>query len=225
MTLVIWDIDGTLVDGAGAGHRALQRAVSRVLATEVDLSGMDYAGRTDRSLIEEALTRGGGRPASEWRQVRDQYVAILPRELASSPGRVLPGVHEALTSLAAHPHVQQVLGTGNVEAGAWIKLGHFGLASFFATGGFGDHHRTRTPVIREAYRAAARHYAEPFDTVVVVGDTPRDADAARALRFHAIGVATGRYRREELEPHFPVVLDSLEPTDALAEHVARLSVR
>lgn len=213
MLLVIWDIDGTLVEGAGAGHRALVRAVSTVLETDVDLDGMDYAGRTDRSLFEEALARGGGRPATDWMRVRDQYIRILQQELASGGGRALPGAEDALMRLGAMSDVRQVIGTGNIEAGAWIKLGYFGLAKYFGTGGFGDNHRVRTPVIRDAFLAAQRHYEAQFDPVVVVGDTPRDADAAKALNIHAVGVATGRYSHGELEPHFAVVLDSLAPTE------------
>lgn len=220
--LVIWDVDGTLVDAAGAGHRALVRAVEAVLGYPPDAQGLDYAGRSDRAIIEELLTRSGGRPLTDWPRVRDRYPYYLQDELKHSAGRALPGAASVLAAIDAEPDMAQVLGTGNLEAGAWIKLGHFGLARYFATGGFGDFHRTRPPILAEAWRAAARHYERAFPRAVVVGDTPRDAEAARALGLPVLLVATGRYRRHDLLGFAPRVLTSLTPTDVVLDVLREL---
>jgi phosphoglycolate phosphatase len=212
MLLIVWDIDGTLLDAAGAGHRALVRAVETVVGHSVNLAGLDYAGRPDRALIEEALARAGGHPGSEWPLVREHYTRILHEELAETRGRVMPGVEDLLDAVADDPRLAQVLGTGNLEAGAWIKLGHFGLARYFATGGFGDTHRTRPPILRDAVASAARHFERTFDRIVVVGDTPRDGEAAKALGLDAVLVATGRFSRQALTPLGYPVLDDLSST-------------
>jgi phosphoglycolate phosphatase len=213
MLLVIWDVDGTLVDAAGAGHRALVRAVASVVGHPVNLDGLDYAGRTDRALIEESLARSGGRPASDWPLVREEYTRLLQEELSVSAGRALPGAQAVLEAVAGQRPMRQVLGTGNLEAGAWIKLGHYGLAHYFATGGFGDSHRTRPPILREAIANATRHYESRFDHVVIVGDTPRDADAAEALGVPCLLVATGRYPAGTLAEYGPHVLANLTDTE------------
>lgn len=214
MDVVLWDVDGTLLDAEGAGHRALLKAVQSVTGVPVDLAGMDFSGRTDRALIEEALARANGKPVEEWAKVRDRYGFYLQDELRQGGGFALPGVEALLTLLAErYPRIAPVLGTGNLEQGAWLKLGRYGLAHHFSCGGFGDRHRTRVPVLQDALAAARRHWQTPIRHVLVIGDTPRDAEAARALSVPCLLVATGHHNFSALRQSGPDVLADLADTE------------
>jgi len=98
--------------------------------------------------------------------------------------------------------------TGNVRAGAKLKLEHFGLWHFFRFGGFGDHHPDRDDIARDAMAAARERLDGTYDParVWVVGDTPKDVQCARAIGAQAIAVATGVYSMDELLPAEPDVL-------------------
>jgi phosphoglycolate phosphatase len=212
--LVVWDVDGTLLDAKGAGHRALTRAVRAVTGHDVGLHGLDLAGQTDRQLMEEAL-RLAGAPARLWPAASRLYPDLLDEELKRGDATALPGVSRVL-DLLADTGAASVLGTGNVEQGAYRKLAHVGLGGRFATGGFGDRHRTRPPVIRDAIRAGHRQYGRTLKPVVV-GDTPRDAAAAAACGVPVVLVATGRFSVADLTPLSPWVLSNLaDPVQALA---------
>lgn len=201
--LVIWDVDGTLLDAKGSGHRALARAITEVTGKSASLANMDVAGQSDRLLLEMALRRVG-ESARRWEAVREAYGLYLDRELAERGSFALPGVRETLHLLGP----ARVLGTGNLEVGARLKMSHAGLLEFFQGGGYGDRHRTRAPLIRDAVRVGRKLFGRRL-VPVIIGDTPRDAAAGRALSMPVVLVATGRFTVAELRAHGAIVLPDL----------------
>lgn len=204
VTLVLFDIDGTLVQTGRAGVRGMNRAFEDLFGVSDALTGVPVAGRTDRAIVSQVLTTIG-RPATSdtIATVRDEYCRRLPDALAdpaSRPMGVLPGVWDLLAALEARPDVVVGLLTGNFVAGAALKLGHFDLWTRFPFGAFGDEHTDRRALVPVALDAAAAngHSAIPPDRVVVVGDTPLDVDCAHANGARAVAVATGMYTTDDL---------------------------
>ncbi len=206
-TLVLFDIDGTLVLTGRAGVRALDRAVHEVAGHSGLVDRVPIAGRTDRAIITDALGAIGISPEHQtFTEVRDRYCAHLSREvLADSPHPklVLPGVRDVLDALApleAAGDVAVGLLTGNFMRGAEIKLGYFDLWRRFRFGAFGDLHVDRRDLVPLAIDAAARAGAGIVDPqhTIIVGDTPADVDCAHAHGAQAIAVATGSYSVEQL---------------------------
>src|SRR5262249_6688287 len=121
--------------------------------------------------------------------------------------------------LAVREQVAVGLLTGNVRAGAWLKLGHYGLDHHFAFGGFGDHHWERDDVAREALAAAHAHLPGRVvpERVWVIGDAPLYVQCARAIGVRAAAVATGWHSRAELAAARPDLLltDLSDPTPLL----------
>jgi phosphoglycolate phosphatase-like HAD superfamily hydrolase len=203
-TLVLFDIDGTLIQSGRAGLRGMTAAFRRLHGRDNALAGVPFAGRTDRAIVADVLVRLGVEPSDEHlTRLREAYLDDLRTEIGrpvEAPSGVLPGVLDLLAALDDLPHVAVGLLTGNFEGGAAIKLGHFGLWERFRFGAYGDDHTDRRALVPVALERAARAGVPvpPLERVTVVGDTPLDVDCARAHGARAFGVATGPFGRDEL---------------------------
>jgi phosphoglycolate phosphatase-like HAD superfamily hydrolase len=213
--LILFDVDGTLVDVAGAGRRAMDRAFREVLKVDgiERAKHVPYAGRTD-PVIFEAVAEELGVGAATFRERRDDVVRRFVRELEKemqrpdSRRRVLPGVRALLEKLEATDGVHLGLVTGNLEAGARAKLAPFDLNRFFPSGGFSSDDPDRRRIARIACDRMSELTGKDFrpQDVTVVGDTQHDVDCARANGFRAVAVDSGWVPREILEQADPDVL-------------------
>ena len=203
--LVLWDVDGTLVDTAGQGRHAFADAFEEVFGRPLDVE-VPFAGRTDHQIALAILERNGveGVHADLPRVHEALADALVAREeLIRSEGRALPGAAEALSALAAREDVLQSLVTGNIEANAAVKVAAFGLERQLdlEVGGYGsDEHARRSDLVAVAReRAESKHgFAIAQGEVVLVGDTPLDIAAAREAGARAVAVASGPFDVEEL---------------------------
>ena len=203
-TVILFDIDGTLVTCGGAGRRAMEAAFLDRIGRG-DVCNFSFNGATDRAIARRGLEAAGVPVTAEAVDaLLERYLEHLGRTLSDAPAyRVLRGVVELLDRIEGTAGLAVGLGTGNVERGARAKLARGGIAERFTFGGFGDDHEERARLLEAgAARGAARLGVDRTRCrVVVVGDTPRDVEAARAIGAEAIGVATGGERPEVLLAH------------------------
>jgi len=204
--VLLFDIDGTLVHAGGAGRRSIERAVAGHVG-ELDgaLAGLRLDGMTDRLIVREALATLG-RPFDDalCDRVLETYVEILREEIRTPAYRVLPGVPELLDGLRGRGAAMGLC-TGNVAEGARIKLSRGGLDAFFEWGagaicGFGADGEARERIVEAALRRASARLGRSVAPAeaLVIGDTPRDVEAAHNAGVPVLAVATGRYGVEEL---------------------------
>lgn len=198
-TLVLWDIDLTLVDLAGIGREWYSAALSNALGLSL-LHLPVFPGRTERAITLELLTAHGAEATEEAIQlIFAELIAIAQaeRDLLVDRGRVLPGVAEVVAELGRRDDVVQTLVTGNLAEVADVKLAPFGLLDHIdlEIGGYGSLSADRHELVSAAMRLAADKHGETFEpsSVVVIGDTPHDVNAALHHGAVAIGVATGRH--------------------------------
>ena len=213
MLLVLWDIDGTLVDSAGHGRHAFEEAFATVVGSEP--RRVAFAGRTDHQI---ALGMLDGDRGALPRLLEEVGAALAAREQEMRrDGRVYPGVPAVLEALDDHDGVVQSLLTGNIEVNAALKLGAFGLERWldFEVGAYGsDPHEERSDLVAVARERAAAKHGEPT-AAVLVGDTPLDVRAAHEAGARAVAVATGLSNVEALEAAQPeAVLPDLSDTAA-----------
>jgi phosphoglycolate phosphatase-like HAD superfamily hydrolase len=144
----------------------------------------------------------------------EQYLLRLNEQLAMTPAAPCPGVPELLARIAEVTALRPGLATGNFEAGAMLKLTSATIdIDQFAYGAFGDDHHERADVVGLALERARVHAGSRV-TGVVVGDTPRDLQAARDNSLACVLVATGPYGRDELEALGPdLLLEDLSDVD------------
>jgi phosphoglycolate phosphatase len=195
-TVLLFDIDGTLLTGGGAGRRAIERAFERLHGRPDACSTIRFDGMTDRLITRLALeVIGASATDTSIEALLEVYVAELEAELRDSPPdryRIHPGVHAALDA-ARERGMALGLGTGNVQEGARLKLEYVDLYRHFAFGGFGSDHELRVEVIRKGAERGAAHLGKSLAEcrVVIIGDTTKDVDAARGIGAESIGVGTG----------------------------------
>ena len=202
--LVLFDIDGTLVLTGGAGLRAMNRALEEVLGHADGLNGIPIAGRTDWSILVDAVAKVGRQIDDQLLGVlRDRYVQNLAVEIqdpGKGPKAVMPGIRELLDTLDTRDDIFVGLLTGNFEEGARIKLGYFDLWRYFSCGAFGGDASDRNALVPFAVERA-RQCGLPdiaSSDVLVVGDTPHDVACAHAAGAVPVAVATGGYSVDQL---------------------------
>lgn len=220
--LVLFDIDGTLLSTNGRAGEALGRALEETFGTAGPIAGYSFAGKTDPQIAYELLGLAGiprEDVAPRLGAAFDRYCGHLERALDAETARVLPGVREVLAAIEAREDTALGLLTGNIRAGAEIKLAAAGLAGRFAIGAFGSDHEDRNRLVAVARMRAMARWGDPFagTRTVVVGDAEADVRCARAGGALAIAVASSKTPREALAALEPdALLDSLAAPEALA---------
>jgi phosphoglycolate phosphatase-like HAD superfamily hydrolase len=202
-TVLLFDLDGTLLSTGGAGRRALERAFSALYGAADACAHFRLDGMTDRAIVRTALERLGVPPVPQ--AIDDllaTYVALLTDEVARVPAdryRILPGVSLAL-DMAESLGAASGLGTGNIREGARLKLERVDLFRRFPFGGFGCDAEDRAALLRSGAERGASLLGEQLDDcrVMVIGDTPKDVAAAHAMGAECLGVATGSYSVDQL---------------------------
>lgn len=216
--LVLWDIDGTLVNTAGLGRDAFADAFERVFGIVPELVTM--AGRTDHeialSILELNGIEQGERHLPEFTDALAIALAAKESEIRAK-GHAMPGAAEVLAALEGR--ATQSLLTGNIEPNAALKLAAFGLGAEldFEIGAYGSDHRVRPELVGIALRKARAKHGKDFHPVLV-GDTPLDIAAARGGGAAVVAVATGPHSVEELAGA-DAVLPDLRDTAAAVEAI------
>jgi len=204
MTVLFWDIDGTLLTTGKAGVPAWEEAVREVVGHEFQLSSFRVDGLTDFQIAVRTFEMLGvdADEATLGRMVR-RYEELLPATLPTKQGRVLPNVRDILDLLRGRPDVRSYLLTGNTRGGARAKLTHYDLVQYFPDGAFAEDASERTVIAARALELARRVGPVADQEVFVVGDTPHDIHCANAIGARTVAVATGGYSLDELESHRP----------------------
>lgn len=201
-TILLFDIDGTLCRTGGAGGRAMRRAFAALHGRADAMDVVDVRGNTDPRIVEEALASFGHPFHDEaFEAVMASYLAFLEEELTGCEYVTMPGVVALLDALG-HVRSNAIgLGTGNVEAGARAKLRRGGIDTRFAFGGYGSDSADRAILVRHGAERGARLLGLSREAcrVIVIGDTPRDVEAAKAIGAESVAVATGGHGLPELE--------------------------
>ena len=196
----LFDIDGTLLRSRDRIHvNSFIESVQRITGFEVTLAGIVLHGATDTGILREAC-RQAGIPAEVMEAQTSAILEAMCDRVAEQRNDMdlvrMPGVEEALRHLAGKGALLGVA-TGNLEMIGWVKIEQVGLREWFRFGGFSDKFPVRPELVGHAAEKA-RELAGPEARVCVVGDTPRDIEAAHANSLPVIAVATGRYSFDEL---------------------------
>jgi phosphoglycolate phosphatase len=207
--VVLFDVDETLVHTGGSGARSWKAAFEELYGIPADIGAHTSAGETDPEVGRQTFKGVLNRDPSddEIDRVYAQYLLHLAEDIGHSPGyRVLAGAERSLQQLG-EAGVLLGLVSGAMEGAARTKLAPANLNRFFIFGAYGSDSPDRAELTEMAIAKAARLHANLTPPqVFVVGDTPKDIQAAHAAGAVGVGVASGHYSVNEL-------------TEAGADHV------
>lgn len=206
MKVLLFDIDGTLIRGGGAGRKALNRAAYELYGKKHACSELSLAGRTDLYNFGETYrVATGKRPTRRAvERLHQAYLKYLPyyvkAAFLSRTYHVPPGLKTLLRHLSRDKRVLLGLGTGNMEEGARIKLEPSGFNAYFLFGGYGSDAFHRHALLKKAVSRAKKLAHAPFTRgdVYVIGDTPFDVSAGKKAGYKTVAVATGYSDWKEL---------------------------
>ncbi len=210
--LVVFDLDGTLVDSIGD----IASSVNQTLVERYGASGAlplgtvrGFVGGGARQLIERCLD-ALRQPAADVATVFERFLAVYRTRLVETT-RLYPGMLEALDELAKHADLAVLTNKpGDMSRSILRELG---LASRFIEVIGGDDLKTRKPDPEGLLKLVALADVRPAETIMV-GDSGVDVLTARNAGARAIGVLWG-YDRAGLESARPHVLAST-PADIVA---------
>jgi phosphoglycolate phosphatase len=232
-TLILWDVDHTLIENGGVG-KEVHALAFKLLTGRVPVVRPVTDGRTDFQIMRELLEANsidatGYVTASQFEPVLIEAMAGKAPELPDR-GHVLPGVVDALEALEGHPAVVQSVLTGNIMSNARRKLAAFGLDTRvdLDVGGFGSDHIVRSRLVDSARVKVKRKYGRGFDasSTILIGDTPLDVRAAHDGGAKIVAVATGVYSAPVLaELGADAVLENLADLSAFAETLVAVRTR
>ncbi|WP_261956452.1 HAD family hydrolase [Streptomyces nigrescens] len=227
--IVLWDIDHTLIENAGVSKEIYAAAFS-ALAGGPPTGPARTEGRTDRLIMRDMFVRHG-LSEPDWAAVE----AALARagderlEVLGKRGTVLPGVRDALKAASAHDGWVSSVLTGNIAANARVKLSAFHLDALLdlPVGAYGADAEQRPDLVGVARERTQRLRGVRDDVpVVLVGDTPRDVEAALATGSGIVAVASGVHSPEELAAAgADVVLPDLSDTAQLLRILGTFAAR
>jgi phosphoglycolate phosphatase len=201
MQVILFDIDGTLIDSGEAGSRSLNFSFAELFSIRNAFHDIGMAGKTDTEIIREGMQKHGISAESNFEVFISTYLGYLRKEINNKRKHVKPGIYELLEELTAIRDIQLGLLTGNIESGARIKLEPFDLNKYFPTGAFGSDDEDRNkllPIALSRFEERCRRKIRVNESVIV-GDTPRDVQCAKIYGARSLGVATGPHSIDELK--------------------------
>lgn len=203
--LILFDLDGTLTRTQG-GYLPFNEALLKTFGVAGDIRSVIPDGNTDPQIVREIFAAANLEAAiddDQWEQfaanLRWSYSSAL--EEGRTTVRALPGAKELLGALSARADISPSVVTGNFEVTARIKLEAAGLHSYLCRGAYASDsaHRPDLPRIAKDRWQQWSGKSLPAERCVIVGDTPKDLEAAKQNHMKCVLVGTGRYPWEELQ--------------------------
>jgi phosphoglycolate phosphatase len=224
--IVLWDIDHTLIESSGVSKEIYAAAFASLAGRDPERPARTE-GRTDRLILAEMFRDHGMRPPP-WQDILPALAAAgAGREgVLAQRGYVLPGVREALGALTAEAGMVSSVLTGNIAANALVKLRVFGLNTLLdmECGAYGEESADRAALVKAARDHIQEAHDLPDVPVVLVGDTPRDVQAALESDAHVVAVASGIHSVDELRAAgAAVALPDLRDTAVLMGHLRSMA--
>ncbi len=207
MALLLFDIDGTLLNAHGCGRDAANDSFKKHLGCKNAFKNIPLMGRTDTYIWKQACLNCNISQKTynkiKKQLLEDYYACLKKRLLLNSKATLCPGIKEVLTKVKNKHHLGLL--TGNFKTSGMIKIAHFNLDKYFPVGGFGDDNENRNHIAHLTIKRARKFYKKQFkpEEIYIIGDTPFDIECAKETGTISIAVATGTFQYNELKKYSP----------------------
>ena len=191
MHLILFDIDGTLVDSHEFDAELFVRAVRTVLGIGIGDDWSSYRNVTDGGILDEIIDGAGLRSDRTriHREVRDTFAGLVSEYLEEQGGHLpeIPGAGAFLAELRSRPGVALGLATGGWEETARMKLKAAGLGADELSLASGSDALTRVEIMQIAAKRALKGAAAGRKTYFGDGVWDKRASEELSYQFIAIG--------------------------------------
>ncbi len=217
-SVVLFDLDGTLVDSAPDLAAALNQMLGEMGCGNVpDIRPM--IGDGIAKLVERGLGAAGGRGGDKSLQDHiERFRAIYDTMLAERT-RPYPGVVETLAALRQGGRRLGVV-TNKPEGASNKLIAALGLADFFDAVAGGDSYAVRKPDPGHLLCLLDELGARPEDAVMV-GDSVHDVTAAHGAPMKVILMSYGYGATQEALENADAVLDDFSAIPGALERLSR----
>ncbi|MCG8571353.1 MAG: HAD hydrolase-like protein [Spirochaetes bacterium] len=205
--LILFDIDGTILDTNGDGKKAFLDAFQNTWQVKID-KDVNFLGGVDLAVYQELCSHhqiDKKSSLTKWMDFQDCYTDKLKKYSNNNQWHLFPYCREILNYLK--PLFPLALVTGNIEQGAKVKLEHHQLADFFPEGGFGEKVRDRNQLVAQAIEKASAHYGQDFknDHIYLIGDTIKDIESSLENNIKPLLIDHHK-RNSHLQDQYPDLL-------------------
>jgi phosphoglycolate phosphatase len=213
--LFLFDIDGTLISPGPAARKAINQAIENFTEVPPNLQIKDVAGMTDRLIVRNALEKRGvnGDIDKIVDDIVNDYLTRFENTYSESTESFVYEDALELVKKVQEKDIPLGLLTGNVKRGAKIKLNRFDLMKHFSFGAFGEEGATRSdlPIVARNRANEVLGKSFEFEDIVLVGDTPEDAIAAKVNGCKSIIVCRRKeWYNDILETGADLIVESLD---------------
>ncbi len=187
MHLVLFDIDGTLVESCDFDTECFQAAIEDVLEVTIGPDWSRYHHVTDSGILAEVIDGLGLQSDSEriTAEVKEQFVSRVTDYISCHVVSPIPGAYEFLSQLVARKNVAVAFATGGWSESAKMKLGAAGITFSSIPLASSSDHYSRTEIMRLAERRAGKSH---YDSMTYFGDGPWDQKASKTLGYNFVSV-------------------------------------
>jgi phosphoglycolate phosphatase-like HAD superfamily hydrolase len=197
MTLVIFDVDGTLIYSERRDSLCFATAYEEVFGREFPtIDWRQYPHVTDTVIFETVMDGHFQRKPSE-QELQDFHGLYLQKLIASRKEnphffKEVPGARSLVERLSQMEDVSLAIATGGWKLPAEIKLEHVGIPADLMPISAADGQYNREDILRKAIQLTERA-EEYYSRIVYIGDAIWDVATTRNLNMRFIGV---RYRED-----------------------------
>ncbi len=208
-TLVLFDIDGTLLTSRGLSRRVFKEIMLRRFPHFENGFDLRYSGMTDPQIVETILDMNhypSDKLSQQVARILTEFVDRLCSEIEQGAlPELLPGVQPFIDFCLQKKNCYLGLVTGNMERSAQAKLRAVDLYEAFPVGAFGSDSKRRSDLPPIAVSRAQKYYGLQFkpEHIWIIGDSIYDVRCARAAGFRSIAVASGVTNMDELQKENP----------------------
>jgi phosphoglycolate phosphatase-like HAD superfamily hydrolase len=214
-TLVLFDLDDTLVGVHDIHVEAFRDAFLKVYGADASIDEIYHAGLTVQNIMERVLEEHGVY-RDEVLGKLNEAVDIMAAHFEKKKIAIKPGIKKLLARLSKNKEIILGVATGLVEKIAMIILKNAKLDKFFEIMSFGDGTDYRREVIEKAVAKAMTA------RIVIIGDSIHDVEMAKVFNAKSIAAATGSTSREQLKEENPDFLfDDLSDTEKVMKAILK----
>lgn len=194
-TLVVFDIDGTLLHSDGAHNDLITVVLARHGLDATIKPFGTYTHYTDWCVIDEVHQAMFGAPVSAQLllELDAEYRAALAEHLEGVEVVEVAGAQRLVEELNALDGVRVAYATGSLRSMAALKLSLIGVDADAEVLSSSSDHYSRDALVRGAVAAIAERAGHDRLDVVVLGDGAWDEKTARQLGIPFVGVTTGSH--------------------------------